>query len=164
VDGKLHGEADPDRNEYGHLAHPPFLVDLTDLPLSPWGDLKVEGYLRDKLVITKSYSGKGIDAKLVLEPDDHELLGDGSDATRTVFRVTDEYGNTQQFASGAVQFSIDGPGEIVGENPFGLVAGAGAVWIKAKVGEGTIRLVAKHSVLGSQEIGITVRATPSEQV
>ena len=164
IDGKLHTEADPDRKTFGSLEHPPFLVELTDLPLNPWGDLRIEGYLGGKLAITKNFSGKGIDAQLVLEPDDTELMGDGMDATRVVFRVTDDYGNTQQFSSGVVQLSIEGPGEIIGENPFGLVGGAGAVWIKSKIGEGSIRVSARHSVLGSQDVTFRVKAVAAEKV
>ena len=55
-----------------------------------------------------------------------------SDATRVVLAVTDAFGNFRPFATGAIQLSIVGPGEIVGENPFSLSGGAGAVWVKAK--------------------------------
>lgn len=164
VAGSLHTEADPDGQNYGHLPHPPFFVDLSDLPLDPWGDLRIEGYLQGKQVVVKNYSGKGVDAKFVLEPDETELVADESDATRVLFRVTDEYGNTQQFASGAIELSATGPGEIVGENPFGLVGGAGAVWIKAKDKEGTIRLTAKHAYLGTQNISIRVGPASPERV
>jgi beta-galactosidase len=164
IDGKLHGEADPDRETYGHLPHPPFLVNLSDLPLNPWGDLRIEGYLRGKQVTTKTYSGKGIDAKLVLELDDTELVGDGIDTTRLVFRVTDEYGNTQQFSSGVIELSVEGEGEIIGENSFGLVGGAGAVWIKSKPRAGTIRVTAKHPFLGVQQKEIRVSAAMPEAI
>jgi len=164
IGGALHTEADPDRKTFAHLKYPPFMVDLSNLPLDPWGDLKIEGYIGGKLAITKTYSGKGIDAKLVVEPDDVTLLGDGSDVTRVLLRVTDDYGNTQQFASGAVSLTIDGPGEIIGENPFGLVGGAGAVWIKTEAQAGTIQLTAKHQYLGEQKIQITVSGTPAEVV
>jgi len=73
---------------------------------------------------------KASNSQLLVEPDDVALLGNGSDVTRVVLRVADEYGNTQQFSSGAVSLTIEGPGEIIGENPFGLVGGAGAIWIK----------------------------------
>lgn len=164
IDGALHCEADPDRKTFAHLKYPPFMVDLSNLPLNPWGDLKIEGYIGGKLAMTKRYSGKGIDAKLMVEPDDTTLLGDGSDVTRVLLRVTDEFGNIQQFASGAVSLTIEGPGEIVGENPFGLVAGAGAVWIKAKAQAGVIHLTARHLYLPEQKISITVSSTPAEAV
>ena len=85
-------------------------MNLSDLPLNPWGDLRIEGYIGGKKVISKSYSGKGIDAQLLVEPDDTQLLGDGIDVTRVVLRATDEYGNTQQFSSGAVRLTIEGQG------------------------------------------------------
>jgi len=164
IGGTLHTEANPDRETFKDLKYPPFMVNLDDLPLDPWGDLRIEGYINGKLVITKNYSGNGIDSKLMLEPDDLTLMGDGSDVTRVVLRVTDEYGNTQQFASGSVTLTLDGPGEIVGENPFGLVGGAGAVWIKTKQEPGVIHLTAKHPYLPEQRISVTVSPTTAEVV
>jgi len=70
--------------------------------------------------------------------------------TRVVLAVTDEFGNLRPFATGAIQLSLTGPGEIVGENPFSLSGGAGAVWVKAKEAAGTIRLEARHQYLASR--------------
>jgi beta-galactosidase len=154
----------PDVKQYPGLAHAPFIADMSGLPLDPWGDLKIEGYIGDKLAITKIYSGKGIDAQLHLEPDDAELDGDGIDATRLVLRVTDEYGGPRQFASGALALSLEGPGELVGENPFGLVGGVGAVWVKSKEAAGTITVTARHGVLGTKSVSIKVRGVAPERV
>ena len=35
-----------------------------------WGDLRIDGYIGGKLVIAKNYSGKGVDQKFALTPDD----------------------------------------------------------------------------------------------
>jgi beta-galactosidase len=164
LDGKLRSELRPDAAAYAHLPHPPFFADLSELPLNPWGDLKIEGYIGDKLAVTKTYSGRGVDAQLHLDPDDTELDGDGIDATRLILRMTDEYGEARQFASGAVSLSIDGPGEIVGENPFALVGGVGAVWIKSKEGAGTVTVTGRHAVLGSKSVTIRVRQVSAEGV
>jgi len=164
IDGTLKTEADPDRATFGHLKYPPFMVNLSDLPLNPWGDLRIDGYVGGKKVISKSYSGKGIDAQLLVKPDDIQLRGDGSDVTRVVLRATDEYGNTQQFSSGVVQLTLEGPAEIVGENPFGLVAGAGAVWIRTKQGTGTVTLTARHQYLPEKQIRIAVVPAEPEGV
>jgi beta-galactosidase len=43
-------------------------------------------------------------------------------------------------STGAVQLAIAGPGEIIGQNPFVLSGGAGAIWIKIREASGTIRL------------------------
>jgi beta-galactosidase len=162
--GQLKTEADPDRKEYGNLAHPPFLIDLTDCYADNWDDLKIEGYLGGKLAITKTLSGKGADAQLLVESDDAELVGDASDATRIVLRVTDEYGSPRPFATGAVSLAIEGPGEIVGENPFALTGGAGAVWVKTKEAAGTIRLTARHPYLGAKTVEIRVLPAAPEAV
>lgn len=164
LDGKLKWEADPDRQTYGSLKHPPFLIKITDLPLNPWGDLTIEGYINGKLAKTVKLSGTGVDADLKVEPDDKELQGDGRDATRVVLRVTDEYGNIRPFATGAVSLAISGPGEIIGENPFSLAGGGGAVWVKAKEATGRIRLEAKHPYLGARSVEIDVRSAPTESV
>jgi beta-galactosidase len=164
IGGQLKTEADPAREQYGNLPHPPFLVDLTGCRFDRWGDLKIEGYLEGKLVITKTLSGKGADAQLLVEPDDAELVGDGSDSTRVVLRVTDEYGSPRQFSTGPVSLGIEGPGEIVGENPFALMGGVGAVWVKAKEAAGTVRLSARHPYLGVKTVEIQVKPAPPEGV
>jgi beta-galactosidase len=79
-----------------------------------------------------------------------------------VLAVTDEYGNVRPFATGAIQLSLTGPGEIVGENPFSLSGGAGAVWVKAEEAAGTIRLEARHQYLGKQTVEIRVRRAEPE--
>jgi len=52
----------------------------------------------------------------------------------------------------------------VGENPFSLSGGAGAVWVKAKEAAGTIRLEARHQYLGKQAVEIRVRRAEMEYV
>jgi beta-galactosidase len=157
-------EADPDRATYPNLKYPPFLVNLNTLSFGNWTDLKIEGYIKDKLVATKMLSGSGTDDVLSVKPDDAELEGDGRDATRVVLAVTDQFGNLRPFATGAIQLSLTGPGQIVGENPFSLSGGAGAVWIKAKEAPGTIRLEARHQYLGKKSVEIRVRPAEAEFV
>ena len=156
-------EADPDRKQFAHLRYAPFVIDLPD-PWHKWGDLRLEGYIQGKLVITKNYSGKGIDQKFALLPDDTSLIGDGADTTRVVLRVTDEYGAIRPFANDAVKLELEGPGEIIGDNPFALIGGTGAVWIRAKEQAGTVRLTATHPVLGKQQIEIVVAVAEQEAV
>ena len=91
--------------------------------------------------------------------DDTELVGDGRDATRVVLMVTDEYGNIKPFATGAISLTLTGPAELIGENPFSLAGGTGAVWIKAREGAGAVRLTAKHPYLGSRSVEL--RVTPA---
>jgi beta-galactosidase len=163
-DGAFKQELTPDRKTFPHLKYAPFIMDLGNVPLKPWGDLKIEGYLKGELAKTLTLSGSGKDADLKVLPDDKELLGDGCDATRVVLMVTDEYGNIRPLATGAVSLTLTGPVELIGENPFALAGGAGAVWVKAREAAGMVRLTAKHPHLGSRSIEIRVKPAPPELV
>ncbi len=162
--GKLKQELDPDRTTYPYLKYPPFTMDLGELPLRPWGDLKIEGYIGGKLRKTLTLSGSGTDAGFQAVADDAELAGDGSDATRVVVMVTDEYGNIRPFATAAIALSLTGPGEIIGENPLALAGGAAAVWVRAKEGSGVVNLTATHPFLGTRSIAIRVKPAEPELV
>ena len=164
IGNRLVADVEPDRKTFAHLRYPPFVANIRAGVNGPWGDLKIEGYLGGKLVITRMMSGRGADRQLLVEPDDLELFGDGIDATRVVLRVTDEYGNVRPLANAAITLSIEGPGEIVGENPFSLFGGVGAVWVRTKEAAGIIRLTAVHQKLGSKTIQLRVKAGPTGSV
>ena len=103
-------------------------------------------------MIAKTFSGKGIDQKFSVLPDDTKLNADGADTTRVVLRVTDEFGAIRPFANDAIKLKLEGPAEIIGDNPFALIGGTGAIWIRAKEQPGTVRLTATHPVLGTQQV------------
>jgi beta-galactosidase len=151
VGDKLVAEADPDKEQFQHLRYAPFTAALGSAARQ-WGDLRIEGYLQGKKVISKTLSGKGIDQKFTLLPDDTKLNADGADTTRVVLRVTDEYGAIRPFANDAIKLELQGPAEIIGDNPFALVGGTGAIWIRAKEQAGTVQLTATHPVLGIRKI------------
>ncbi|MGD0570661.1 MAG: glycoside hydrolase family 2 TIM barrel-domain containing protein [Candidatus Sulfotelmatobacter sp.] len=156
-------EADPDRKQFPHLRYAPFTLELGD-PWHKWGDLRLEGYIEGKLVIAKNYSGRGIDVKFALVPDDTALIADGADATRVVLRVTDEFGAIRPFANDAIELKLEGPAEIIGDNPFALIGGTGAIWIRAKEEHGTVRLTGIHPVLGKDQIEIAIAPAAPELV
>ena len=163
VGDRLVDEIEPGRGELGYLPHPPF---LTDKLQASWGqrlqDLRIEGYLGDRLVITRRYPAHATDAALLVEPDDLELHADGSDATRIVLRVTDAEGNRRPFATGAINLELSGPGELIGENPFALAGGVGAVWVRSTEQPGEIVLRATHPYLGSRTVALHSRAAEPE--
>lgn len=162
IGDRLVAELDPDRQAFPHLAYPPFATNLRDAIGKGWGDLKLEGYIGGRKVVTKMMSGRGADRQLLVEPDDRELIGDGIDATRVVLKVTDEYGAVRPLANAAIVLTITGPGEIIGENPFSLFGGVGAVWIKTREAAGLIRLTAKHPTLGEKTVEITAKSQPRQ--
>jgi beta-galactosidase len=160
---ELVADVEPDRKTFQHLQYAPFIVELGEL-FHKWGDLRLEGYIQGKQVIVKKYSGKGIDQKFTLLPDDTSLFADGADTTRVVLRVTDEFDAIRPFANDAIKFELEGPAEIIGDNPFSLVGGTGAIWIRAKEQAGTARLTATHPVLGKQQVEFTIAAAVPEAV
>jgi len=160
---ELVAEVDPDRKTFQHLQYAPFIVELGEL-FHKWGDLRLEGYIQGKQVIVRKYSGKGIDQKFTLLPDDTSLFADGADTTRVVLRVTDEFDAIRPFANDAIKFELEGPAEIIGDNPFSVVGGTGAIWIRAQEQAGTVRLTATHPVLGKQQLEFTIAAAVPETV
>ena len=160
---KLVAEADPDKAQFPHLRYAPFTAELGKV-VRGWGDLRIEGYIQGKQVIAKTLSGKGIDQKFELLPDDTNLVADGADTTRVVLRVTDEFGAIRPFANDAIRLELDGPAEIIGDNPFALIGGTGAIWVRAKEQAGTVRLTAVHPVLGTQRVQIELTAAAPETV
>jgi beta-galactosidase len=158
---KLVAEADPNKAEFAHLRYSPFVADLGKA-VGNWGDLRIDGYLQGKQVISKILSGRGIDQKFALLPDDTHLNADGADSTRVVLRVTDEFGAIRPFANNAIKFELEGPAEIIGDNPFALIGGTGAIWIRAKEQPGTVVLTATHPQLGAQQLRFEIAPAPPE--
>lgn len=164
----LVGTIDPDHKEFEYLKYPPFVVEKDKLDWKQmsfhWGDLRIDGLIGGKVVGSKTLSGSGVDRKFVVLPDDTELKADGADTTRVVLRVTDEFGATRTYANDPIVFTLEGPAELIGDNPFALIGGTGAVWIRAKQVPGVVRLTAKHPRLGTKSVEIKVGAAEMERV
>ncbi len=161
--GELIADAQPDRERFPNLKYPPFFPDLGKADLSKlWADLRIDGYIAGKQVISRSYSGKGVDQKFSLLPDDTTLIADGADSTRVVLRVTDEFGNIRPYACDPILLTLDGPADLIGDNPFGLVGGTGAIWVRARQEAGTVQLTGKHP-LGVQIQTFTLMPSEPEK-
>ena len=159
IDDKPHATLKPDTKNYPNLKHPPFPVNL-DLDGRNRPELRIDGYVNNKLVLTRRHSSDPVKDKLHFAPDDTELVGNGSDATRLVLRVTDAYGNERAFASGIIDFEVTGPATIVGDNPLSLAegGGVGAVWLRSKPdSSGKVTVTAKNRRFGTQTITVTVK-------
>jgi beta-galactosidase len=163
IDDKLVADIDPDRKQFANLKYAPFVIELGEL-FHKWGDLRLEGYIQGKKVIEKKMSGQGVDTNFALSPDDTALVADGADTTRVVLRVTDEFGRIRPFANDSIKFELDGPAELIGDNPFSLIGGTGAVWVLAKEQQGRARLRAVHPQLGPQEVEFEIKAADAEKV
>ncbi len=160
LDGQPHALLQPDAKGFPHLKHPPFFADLA-LEGAAKPELRIAGYVENRMVLARSFSADPSQDRLLVELDDTGLIGDGSDATRLAFRVTDKFGAPRLFAGGTVSFELTGPGILVGDNPFDLQAsgGVGAIWIKTRErAAGEITVTAAHPTLGRKSVLIRVRA------
>lgn len=159
VGDRMVAEVEPDRKTYPHLKYAPFVANLHSAIGKGWEDLRIEGYIGGKKVIERKMSAKGVEKQFIVTPDDAELSADGIDATRVTFKVADEFGNVLPFSHGAIMFTIEN-GTLIGDNPFALVGGGGAIWIKSTEKAGTIKLTAKHARLGTKTILIKANVAP----
>jgi beta-galactosidase len=140
------GRFQPDQDSFPNLPHPPFQVKGLAI-FSTWGrqlaDLRVVGYLGGQVAIEQRIETSPIPSALELRPDDAVLDADGIDMTRLVFRIVDRYGNRLPFATQVVSFEIDGPADLIGENPFALVGGQAALYVRARREPGTVIIRAR---------------------
>lgn len=151
VDRKHSATLAPDTKNYPHLRHAPFFVDL-EMDGRNHPELRIDGYAGGKLILSRLFSSDPSQDRLSLKADDAELEADGVDATRLVCKIVDRFGADRAYGKGTVQFEVSGPGEIIGDNPLNLTeaGGAAAVWVRSRNNEpGAIRMVARHSTLGS---------------
>ena len=68
-------------------------------------------------------------------------------------------GNQRRYASGLVFLSVDGPADLVGDNPFafGRYGGLGAAWLRSRAGQtGLVTVTAEHPVLGRAHVQVNV--------
>jgi beta-galactosidase len=159
IGGKPHATLHPDRANYPNLKFPPFFADLR-VNGSAHPELRIDGYVGGKLTHSRSFSSDRAADRFRLHADDTDLVGDGSDATRLAFAVVDKFGAPRAFAGGEVSLRLNGPGTIVGDNPFALGpnGGAGAVYIRTVADRtGVILITARHSSLGAGSVQIRVR-------
>jgi beta-galactosidase len=165
VDGKLHSTLQADRKGYPNLAYPPFLADL-DLDGAACPELRIDGFVGGRLALSRSFSSNAKQDVFLFSADDESIAGDGIDATRLVIGVADKYGAPRLFAGGFVTFTVEGPGVLVGDNPFPLEesGGAGAVWIKTKpAASGKVVVRANHSALGAKSVLIRIESESLEK-
>jgi beta-galactosidase len=150
----------PDTLNYGSLAYPPVVVDLTvdgtGLP-----ELQVNGYLGTQLAATLLMSANPRGDRLQLTADDATIIADGSDATRITFRAVDAYGNHRPGVTGSVALSLAGPATLISQNPFqfGEYGGVGGGFIRSLPGKtGPVQVTAAHATLGQASVQVTVTA------
>ncbi|HWC80860.1 MAG TPA: glycoside hydrolase family 2 TIM barrel-domain containing protein [Pseudonocardiaceae bacterium] len=156
LDGAHFASLTPDTATYPNLPHPPFRADFTQAGPE---DLRIDAYVDGHRIGSRTFSADRARDRLAVSADDTGLTADGSDATRVQFQAVDVYGAPRPYTTGTVTFSLSGPTDLVGDNPFPFAdtGGAGAVWVRGRAGQrGVAVLRATHDTLGSGQVRITV--------
>jgi beta-galactosidase len=158
VGNELLAVASPDTADFGNLAFPPVLVDLT-VDGSTLPQLTVNGYYQGRHVTTLAMSSNPATDRLGIDLEDARITGDGSDATRVTFRALDSYGNQRPYVAGNVSVSVRGPVVLVGQNPFEFAeyGGVGGFFLRSEAGKtGTAHVTVHHDTYGSATASLTV--------
>jgi beta-galactosidase len=164
LDDRPVGSARSRRAEFPHLRYPPFAADLT-VPRGRRPQLRIDGYVGDRLVVSRRFSGDRSHDVLACIPDDPQLRADGGDATRVVVSASDRFGTLRAGATGKVSLALTGPAELVGDTTvdLGATGGAAAVWLRPFAGPpGVLTLTARHDTLGTATATVTTTASGSE--
>src|SRR5579859_2839561 len=117
VGGAAYATLEPERKMFPNLRYPPFFADF-DVSGANHPELRIDGYVKGKLVLSRCFSAdRGAD-RLWISATDMELKADGSDGTSLMFGARDQYGALIPFVEGGVTLTLKGPGTLVGDNPF----------------------------------------------
>ncbi len=131
----------PRYDKFSNLPHPPFIVDnIRDKWGAKWEDLTLIGRIKGKKVAMRKYPANKLPIELKAWVEHDKIYADGRDMTRLAFMMTDKFGNICPYATDIITIQGGKSIEIIGENPFALVGGRGAVYLKAGRKKGSVKL------------------------
>jgi beta-galactosidase len=147
--------------EQWQLPHPPItfknVFDFNSMRILPYTEkkwqqvsLKAEGLIDGKVVITvkKMPARRSNKLRLFVDNEGQKLTADGSDFIPVICEVTDDDGNVRRLAKDQILFSVEGEGEIIGDerigaNPRTVEFGSAPVLIRSTLKPGKIRIHAR---------------------
>ncbi|MBN2306010.1 MAG: glycoside hydrolase family 2 protein, partial [Anaerolineae bacterium] len=156
---QLQGCFQPDSAQYPHLPHPPFVARWPE-PYDPWGrefhDLTVRGFINGQCVAEQKIAADHVPDRLILQTHTAQLQANGADMARITVQIVDRYGNVLPYQLRSIEFSLGGDAKLIGENPFPLLGGQGACYIKSGHTGGTVILTARTVDLPPVSIEVAV--------
>ncbi len=145
----------PQRDKFRNLPHPPVVVDNIRAEWGgKWEDLTLIGRIRGKKVAVRKYPADKLPVELKAWVDHNTIYADGRDITQLSFMMTDKFGNICPYATGIVTVQASGNVELIGENPFALFGGRGAIYVKAGRKKGNAKLRLQCSSGHSAEVSL----------
>jgi beta-galactosidase len=119
--------------------------------------LLAEGIINGKVVCSekKMPSRRSTKVRLTVDALGKKLVADGSDFVVVVAEITDDNGNVRRLAKENVVFTVEGEGEIIGDqsigaNPRAVEWGSAPVLIRSTTKAGKIKLKAHVQFEGTQ--------------
>ncbi len=119
--------------------------------------LLAEGFLNGKVVCSekKMPSRRSTKIRLTLDSQKQSLVADGSDFIIAVAEITDDNGNVRRLAKDNIVFTVEGEGEIIGDekigaNPRAVEFGSAPVLIRSTRKAGKIKIKAHVQFEGTQ--------------
>lgn len=152
LNGKLIEKKTPDYDKLStHLAHAPFTFSL---PAFESGELRAEAFIHGKVcaehTVKTAHEAKGL--KLTVEDGVSEF--NKGDIFFIYADVVDENGTTVSKADTLVHFTLDGPAELIGQNPIKAEAGIATILVKVTDDAGTIKITASAEGLDSHSVNL----------
>ncbi|GAA0086409.1 hypothetical protein UT300007_28490 [Clostridium sp. CTA-7] len=139
-------------NTYMNLPYP---LTVFDNIIYETGNIRAEGRVNGNVVTTFTRYTPGTPKNIILKADDTSIVADGSDTTRVYVAVVDENNQVVPYADNNIKFTVNGSCTLIGENPFKLEAGQGAIFIQSKLDDlGQITINAESNGLISSDITI----------
>ncbi len=132
LNGKSVEKKKVERDEFSsHLTYPPFVFNLDKF--EP-GTLSAKGYINGKEVAVHEVSTPGKASQIILGADlsGIPISNESLDVIFVYARVCDENSTCITDAENLVQFTVEGGGELIGENPVKAEAGIATVLLKIK--------------------------------
>jgi len=84
--------------------------------------------------------------------------------TRVAFKIVDKHGNVLPYATSVVSFEIEGNADLIGDNPFPLVGGQAALYLRARETIGSVTITAKANRLSDATVTVEFIKKPSEEI
>lgn len=140
---------------YG-LRHPPF-----QFVVAPEArGLKAEGLISGKVKATYEWKQFGVPAALALEADRPVITADGADLSRIIVTAVDTNGTPVDTCGSLVAFSIEGVGQLIGENPVKLRAGKMIILAQSGFVPGSLKITASSEGLRPAEVSLRMDPVP----
>ncbi|SPE62828.1 hypothetical protein SBV1_920004 [Verrucomicrobia bacterium] len=138
------------------LKHPPFQFTVAAMATA----LRAEGLIGGNTIATNEWRRYGTPVALQLEADRPVITADGADLSRIIVTAVDTNGTPVDNCSSTVTFSIDGLGQLIGENPVKLRAGRMIILAQSAFVPGQMKITARSERLRPAEVNVKTTAVP----